>query len=164
SKSYTNNITGGQGDDSITGGYSQDNYHYNLGDGNDVIQESGYDGTETSYTDKLIFGADITPDMVSFSHNSGGDLLITITDPDNAANNGSIRVVDGYINGTERIEVIEFASDGTGGSNLSEGEVLEQSLQLLVQSYSSFDDGGDEDLLNEPSSSAYLDVVETNYI
>jgi Ca2+-binding RTX toxin-like protein len=132
SRYYTNNITGGKGDDSITGNYSKDIYHYNLGDGNDVIQEGGHDGNATNYTDKLIFGADITPDMVSFAHSVSGDLLITITDPSNAANNGSIRLVGGYINGTERIEVIEFASDTSSENTLSESAILAKAVPYVA--------------------------------
>ena len=41
---------------------------------------------------------------------------------------------------------------------------LDVSLHQLVQSYSSFNESGDEDLINKQNTSTYIDVIETNYI
>ena len=87
-----------------------------------MIQDVGYAGTSTSYTDKLIFGRDITRAMVSFTHNAAGDLLISIIDSNHANNNGSIRIVGGYSDDKKRIEVIEFKHSGK--NNLVESEIL----------------------------------------
>ena len=102
---FSNTFNGGKGDDTLNGRYGQDSYLYNLGDGNDTI-------TDLGGTDKIVFGEGVTQDMVSFTHDASGNIIITITDPDNASNNGSITVNHAYINSSYQMESIEFA-DGT---------------------------------------------------
>ena len=58
-------ISGGQGDDRLVGGNGDDSYLWNLGDGLDTIEE--YAGR-----DKIVFGAGITFDDLSFEAYSGG--------------------------------------------------------------------------------------------
>ena len=58
-------ISGGQGDDRLVGSNGDDSYLWNLGDGLDTIEE--YAGR-----DKIVFGAGITFDDLSFEAYSGG--------------------------------------------------------------------------------------------
>ena len=157
----SNSFNGGTGNDTLSGLLGEDTYLYNLGDGQDIL-------TDTGGADKIIFGSDITPDMVSFKHNLAGDLLITIIDSNNASNNGSIRLAGGYVNDANRIEVIEFSSDTTGDSNLSESEILEKaapyippaennlSLEVaslqLIQAHSVMGNDGDEGIAGDVSN------------
>ena len=118
-KDYVNTFEGGKGNDTITGAHSRDTYRYNLGDGHDVIRDNGqYSLSDTE--DKIVFGADITQEMLSFTHNSSGHLLITVTDPNNADNNGSITLEYAYINSHYLIERIEFAD----GSSMDTAAIL----------------------------------------
>ncbi|MBP2597841.1 calcium-binding protein, partial [Agrobacterium tumefaciens] len=56
-------IRGGAGDDVLIGGWHDDTYFYDLGDGNDVIVEGGYDGDN----DRLVFGTGISLGNLSYS-------------------------------------------------------------------------------------------------
>ncbi|MEW2918033.1 calcium-binding protein [Ruegeria sp. ANG10] len=97
-----NSIVGGKGDDTITGGQEGDTYYYSSGDGSDVIlDDSGF----ASAIDLLKF-TDVNVDDVTFSHNSGGDLVITLSDGE------TITVTDHFSGTRFHIEQIEFA-DGT---------------------------------------------------
>ncbi|RLV59498.1 hypothetical protein D5018_11975 [Parashewanella curva] len=107
SNTNSNIFEGGKGDDKITGSYSRDTYKYNLGDGNDVITDSGLKSK-----DKIVFGEGVTEEMLSFTHDSDGHIIIKIVDPKNADNNGSIIIENAYINIAYHIESIEF-SDGS---------------------------------------------------
>ncbi len=108
-----NTIVGGKGDDYIyTGSTSSlavsfnggcDQFIYNLGDGNDTINNYGPNDTDT-----LRFGEGITLDNILFRA-SGNDLIISFKD-----NEGSIRIEYGAMsnNTSYRIENYKF-SDGT---------------------------------------------------
>lgn len=137
SRAYQNHFRGGEGNDRISGGYSSDTYYYGLGDGHDVISDYGYGSNESSSyyrQDKLVFDANITPDMVHFTHDSNGNIIITITDPHNAANNGSITLTNAYTNIYHRIEAIEFACDPSGASNLNEAALLDAAKDIYLLS------------------------------
>jgi hypothetical protein len=89
---------GGGGDDIIMGGKKNDKYYYNLGDGNDTIDDS-------KGADTLIFGNNITP----------ADLTIKVIESDmvvSFADGGSITISSWLQNNRSKIEYFEFA-DGT---------------------------------------------------
>ncbi|UYZ83144.1 hypothetical protein MTZ49_11095 [Entomomonas sp. E2T0] len=89
-----NYLDGGAGNDTITGrgefrgGIGNDhiinrvNYstgdiiHFNLGDGKDTIDSFDQYANSDSYKDKIIFGKDVTPEMISFRRD--GDVLIVV--------------------------------------------------------------------------------------
>ncbi|ADE11832.1 VCBS domain-containing protein [Sideroxydans lithotrophicus] len=59
-------LAGGQGNDTLIGGTGNDTYLFNLGDGVDQIYElSGLGNPATD--NSIVFGAGITPDMLSFN-------------------------------------------------------------------------------------------------
>lgn len=106
---------GGAGDDYLHGWEGNDRYFINLGDGVDtVFDDSG--------TDRLIFGAGITRDMLGFSvsdadGNGKGNLVITI-----AGTSQSITIKDAFDDIgllAQTIDYVEFAD----GSNTSLAEL-----------------------------------------
>ncbi|NMD53989.1 calcium-binding protein, partial [Shewanella sp. DNRA4] len=132
--SYTNHFRGGKGNDTIIGTYSEDIYHYDLGDGSDVITDYGYDSKQSASQyrqDKIVFGAEITREMVQLTHNTAGDLVLTITDPSNSQNNGQIVVKSGYTSSANAIEAIEFTADSSGASNLNAADIMSAAVLML---------------------------------
>jgi Ca2+-binding RTX toxin-like protein len=108
---FDDRFTGGTDDDELYGGGGNDSYYYNLGDGHDTIADTG------GMLDKIVFGEDITQDDLGFEL-SGNNLVITINDDNNPANNGSI-TINSWNVASNRIETIEFSDNassiGTGG-------------------------------------------------
>ncbi|MFL7040004.1 calcium-binding protein [Vibrio lentus] len=132
-KDSDNHLRGGLGDDHITSGYGKDTYYYDLGDGHDVIKDTGFDasGDETKHRqDKLVLGAGIHRDMLSFTHDGDGNILINILDENDASNNGSITLKGAYINSLNHIELIEFSSDSSGSSNMDASAILAASVNM----------------------------------
>ncbi len=96
-------LFGGQGNDSLSGDAGADVYHYQLGDGNDIV--SDYD-TSSSNTDTILFGDQISVADVSVVRDAVSMALII------KGTAGVIRL-DGQLgNSAQKIERIEFA-DGT---------------------------------------------------
>jgi hypothetical protein len=94
---------GGSGNDTLCGTISGDLYEFNLGDGQDLIQEAGY---MAGGTDVLRFGSGILPSDITVER-SGYDLVfkhINGTD--------QVTVQSWYANDDARVEQVEFA-DGT---------------------------------------------------
>ena len=79
------------------GGKGDDTYFYNLGDGNDIINDK-------AGLDSLCFGAGITAENISVSTNDT-DMLITLSDGQ------VVTIANWYQSGSTRIEQFEF-SDG----------------------------------------------------
>ncbi|MFS1945096.1 hypothetical protein [Vibrio lentus] len=132
-KDSDNHLRGGLGDDHITSGYGKDTYYYDLGDGHDVIKDTGFDASEDETKhrqDKLVLGAGIHRDMLSFTHDGDGNILINILDENDASNNGSITLKGAYINSLNHIELIEFSSDSSGSSNMDASAILAASVNM----------------------------------
>ena len=69
-------LHGGTGDDLLRGGYGDDDFHYGIGDGRDTV-----DSRPGAGRDRVVFGAGIDPDDVTFSR-SGLDLIVQVgSDP-----------------------------------------------------------------------------------
>jgi Ca2+-binding RTX toxin-like protein len=102
-------LEGGTGNDTLNGTNAADLYVFNVGDGADTIYDEDYSqryNNAAAKTDRLVFGADITPAMVSISR-VDNDLIFTI-----GSNGDSVRVKTWYTAAYYKIERIEFA-DGT---------------------------------------------------
>ena len=97
---YANTIDGGAGNDTLQGGSGGDTYLFERGDGQDSIEESGYD------VDTIRFGAGIGAGDIVLSR-SGGDLVLAIAGSADRITVRNWRYGDYY-----RIEEVAFA-DGT---------------------------------------------------
>jgi Ca2+-binding RTX toxin-like protein len=100
---FDDHLEGGTGNDRLEGGGGDDTYYYDLGDGDDTIVDTG--GQDT-----VVFGRYITKDNLSVEL-SGNDLIITISDGDEATEDNTITINDWNV-ADNRIETIEL-SDGT---------------------------------------------------
>lgn len=90
-------IYGGRGNDILDGGEGDDKYVYRLGDGQDVIDQTG------GGTDTLSFDIGITKERLTFSKDSN-DLLILI---DQDAQQ-SVRVKDHFLGGEKAIALVQL--------------------------------------------------------
>ncbi len=124
-------LSGGQGFDGLAGGLGNSTYVVNIGDGMDYIYEKKNGGYDT-----IVFGAGITPDMVTLGHDwhmflsigDGTDVIYISSDPrfdmDDALNTG---VIERYIfsDGTEltHAQMIArgFDFSGTAGNDTITG-------------------------------------------
>lgn len=97
-----NTLAGETGNDFLQGGYANDVYVYNVGDANDVIVDLGG-------TDKILFGAGITANDLSFIRTSNNDLAISI---DTGAGVSSILIQD-FFQSAKAVETIEFSDTST---------------------------------------------------
>ena len=107
---YEGNDTfiGGKGNDMLYGAEGNDTYIFNLGDGNDAIDEYN----TSSSSDRIVFGEGITVEDITISREND-DIIIHIGD-----NGDSIRICDFYYRawGNDyRVEVFEF-TDGNVSS------------------------------------------------
>ncbi|WP_018416252.1 calcium-binding protein [Teredinibacter turnerae] len=81
-----NTLAGGKGNDTIYGSFSADEYHFQLGDGVDVIVETQL-ASDHNYPslahegDSLVFGEGISADNLNFVR-SGNDLVIEVAQGD----------------------------------------------------------------------------------
>lgn len=122
------NIYGGLGDDALNGGDGNDTYYYNLGDGLDTI-------TETSGTDKIIFGEGISSSDLVYTRD-GNNLHINI----NGDSSQGVVIKDYFYSLNNKIENLQFADNSI--INLStQGIVLTQSdLSDTITTVSDNDD------------------------
>lgn len=119
-------IDGGAGDDELSGGEGSDIYRFELGDGNDLIDDRQF-SILTASDDILQFGADIAPDDLRFER-EGGDLLITVGgDGDSVLIKDQFTQLATSLGGHwyNRIEAIEFQQH-------PDGAISWQDIMLLV--------------------------------
>ena len=113
-------LHGGTGTDRMVGSYYEDTYLFNLGDGQDVVAEQGY---EYGSGDTIQVGAGIAKEQLWFER-AGSDLRISVIGLDD-----NVTVENWYGSSKYQIEEIETAS----GAVLSNGQV-----DQLVQAMASF--------------------------
>ncbi|WP_255536362.1 calcium-binding protein [Pacificimonas pallii] len=70
----TDRLDGGAGDDLLSGGNESDTYIFSIGYGHDTIRDAA-DNILASDTDRIEFGAGITPDMIRLSRNGASKSL-----------------------------------------------------------------------------------------
>ncbi|WP_306030727.1 calcium-binding protein, partial [Stappia sp. MMSF_3263] len=146
-------IVGGLGNDTLRGLDGNDSYQYSLGDGDDVIVENGFHGSE----DRLVFDEGISVADISFVRNDAhiDDVTLQI------AGGGSVRLDEQFSALTwSGIEFIEF-SDGTVWNRETLRDlILQQASTNGNDVINGFDDNGDtliggrgDDLLNGQNGS-----------
>jgi Ca2+-binding RTX toxin-like protein len=108
-------LTGGTGDDSLHGEYGNDTYLFELGDGQDIVTEYGYDGTDT-----VEFGVGIAPTDITVSQaDNGQDIVLKIN-----GTTDQITLDNTNMGYTEyRVDQVRF----DGGTVWSWAEILEHS-------------------------------------
>ncbi len=106
-------IIGGEGNDVLEGGYGDDTYVFNLGDGQDTINDS-------KGTNSLQFGDGITASNLLFTSTNGQDLIVRLVDAQGKPTGDTITIEKIFSNSAYGIAQIKF-SDGT---SLSRAEVL----------------------------------------
>jgi Ca2+-binding RTX toxin-like protein len=137
-------LYGGVGADNLNGELGNDTYVWSIGDGNDTI-------TDTGGTDKILFGAGITENDISFSRYSSYDFKITI---------GSEEILlSGHYLANKAIEtavlddgiIIDLLNNvtftGTSGSDYMWGLSSGDTLKGLAGSDWLYGDGGDDVLI-----------------
>lgn len=137
---YGNNITGGEGDDTIYGSIFGDIYNFELGDGKDTITEYNTTSSGDLYSDRLIFGHGISVENIQVER-SGNDLIAHIGQADDTILIKSWNIVG------MRIEKFEFEDgqilDSSQFENLTTHNrspmVSNQTMDNLIQSMSAFD-------------------------
>lgn len=122
-----NLFIGGRGNDSMYGGSGKDTYVFNLGDGQDLI-EDGNSYTVGGAADQLVFGPSLTAEGIIFSARS--DLLPA--DPRFVGINSNDLIIT-FASSPEQLVIREFFSYGrienfmfSDGSQVSASEVLER--------------------------------------
>ncbi len=135
------NIQGNAGNDVLNGGAGNDSYHFNRGDGNDIITD--YDSSYYAREVDRIQLSGIDPKDVSFTTDETGQLTIEL------GSNDSIKINDWFKNGRNQIEELVF-EDGTvitkAQMSSSVATMLEGSAQedvLTSVEGSQFMNGGD---------------------
>ena len=117
----SNTFEGGKGNDTLQGWVGSDTYIFNVGDGQDTIQDTDY-GSYTAYrnrgytaytanrsfnkTDKLVFGEGVAKEDLWFSQ-EGQDLVIDLL-----GGTDQVTIEDWYQNKNQQIEEIHLA-DGS---------------------------------------------------
>ncbi len=100
---FNNKFIGGLGNDILKGGKGSDVYIFNLGDGQDTIEENS---PNSAAIDKIVFGSGISKNDIKFTR-EGYDLIISINNT-----NDKITIKNSNLMFGSRIERFEFA-DGT---------------------------------------------------
>ncbi len=116
---YSNDYTGGQGNDTINSGYSTDTYHFNRGDGQDTITDRGYTSSGQG-DDRIVFGSGITKDHLRLSHDPSSHILIELLDDNGELTGDQIRLNNAFGNASYYMESFEFAD----GSSMTQAEIL----------------------------------------
>ena len=94
-------LIGGIGNDTLNGGNGADTYVWNLGDGFDIISETGG-------TDKIVFGSGITQNDLSFEQ-IGNDLKISV----NGNEIKGLQINNHFSSSANQVESIEFVDGAT---------------------------------------------------
>ncbi len=160
-------LTGGLGDDLLQGGEGNDRYVYNLGDGDDIIDETTGDGV-----DAIVFGAGITSADVTLSRNANNHLEITMSD-------GAVLTVLQHFIDTALLEELRFADSsivavptdlpiiGTVADDYLNGSINDDSLEGLAGNDTLLGNLGDDTYiynLGDGNDTIYDHASESNII
>ena len=121
---YANTFVGGKGNDRIQSGASADTYLFNRGDGQDTINDYGYNSYGyVAGKDQIVFGADINADQLWFQR-VGNNLEIKVIGTEE-----KITIENWYSSSIYHIEQFQTA----------DGQILlDTQVDALVQAMASF--------------------------
>ncbi|MBI5568598.1 MAG: hypothetical protein HY914_01500 [Desulfomonile tiedjei] len=112
---------GHEGNDTLTGGAGDDTYRYNLGDGADTI----IDESPLMEPNMLIFGAGITPNDITLSHDAANQLLVLNIGTDGSAVKlGTFDAANPY--GPHAVEYFQFAD----GQILTYSQMIDKGFDI----------------------------------
>jgi len=170
-------LWGGEGDDRLEGGHGDDTYHWNIGDGNDVINNEPREPVGGIYVssnlsrgnDKIKFGPDVQMDSLSFLR-SGENIIIAIGSESILIENGwssNLRVAtyelsDGTV--LSHQDVLASFMIGTTGNDVIDGNEGVNNLRGLEG-----DDllrghlGADIYIYNPGDGNDIIDETDNNY-
>ncbi len=94
-------LAGGTGNDTLQGSYGSDTYRFNLGDGQDRIEE--YMNSNSTDLDRIVFGAGVTANDLTLTA-SGNNLVINV-----GINGDSLTINNWYSSANYRVENFELA-------------------------------------------------------
>ncbi len=146
----TDTLIGGKGDDILYGGWDNDTYIFNLGDGNDTIEDY-VSSSSNSKADKVIFGEGISAEDIVFSR-QGNNLVISY-----GSGGDTVTVQNQYYSSYYEIERFE-TSDGYSISNTQ--------VNLLIQSMATFetDTGMSWAEAAKQSTEEYTDIISQMWV
>ena len=107
-------LHGGAGNDEMYGSGGNDTYVFELGDGQDIIN----DGRLNTAADKVVFGEGIAPEDITVTRD-GGDMVLLVGE-----NGDSLRIVHQFNDTDYQIERFEFADGTVALINLNTSEFV----------------------------------------
>ena len=136
-------LSGGIGNDVLEGGTDDDSYYFNVGDGQDVIKDSGG-------IDQVVFGDGVLKDDLWFMR-SGKDLVVN-----NTKTQDEIKVTNWFGSKNNQLENFSLVS----------GEVLSgQAVASLVQAMASFNPQPMAEMaMNSAQQAQYQDILKNTWV
>ncbi|MBK6026753.1 Ca2+-binding RTX toxin-like protein [Brevundimonas nasdae] len=147
-------LVGGAGNDVIIGGSGSDTFLFNLGDGFDFINDQG---TGTFDSDRILFGAGITPEMIHISRYGSDTLLLQV------GAGGDAILLDRQLGRFSGIETVEFANGTIWAKTelfaiYAQGQAASSSSVIFDTDYSDviYADPGDDHFIHDTGSDVYV--------
>ena len=147
-------LQGGTGDDILNGQGGSDTYLFNLGDGNDYIEDASFG----NFVNTVQFGPNIAAEDLLFTTDARQDLIIRFVDNPNdsltinnqALNDTSIKIntfefADGTVLTIDQVREL-YIQEGSSGDDLLEGSATRETLYGREGNDVIIGNGGDDEI------------------